>query len=46
MGEPKRQDARSLSRPDRVDEITSFLRPTIVSLVNRLEGDEFTTLEF
>lgn len=46
MGEPRQNDFSSLNRPDRVDEISEFLRPTIEAIVNRLEGDEFTTVEF
>jgi hypothetical protein len=36
----------SLDRPDRVDAIIDFLRPTIEDIVARLEGDEFTTVDF
>lgn len=46
LGEPKHDDLSSLTRPDRVDEIAAFLRPTVESIVNRLEGEEFTTVEF
>lgn len=35
-----------LDRPDRVDAIIAFLAPTIDGIVARLEGDEFTTVEF
>lgn len=33
-------------RPERVDELIEFLTPVVVSLVDRLEGEEFTTGEF
>ncbi len=46
MGKSKQEDLSSLARPDRVDEISAFLRPTVESIVNRLDGDEFTTVEF
>jgi hypothetical protein len=36
----------ALDRPDRVDAIIAFLRPTVEDFVARLEGDEFTTVEF
>lgn len=36
----------ALDRPDRVDAIIAFLEPTIEDVLNRLEGDEFTTTEF
>jgi hypothetical protein len=36
----------TLDRPDRVDAIIEFLGPTIEEIVARLEGDEFTTVEF
>jgi hypothetical protein len=35
-----------LDRPDRVDAIIDFLSPTINDVLERLEGDEFTTTEF
>jgi hypothetical protein len=41
---PSREPA--LDRPDRVDAITAFLAPTIDGILNRIEGDEFTTTEF
>jgi hypothetical protein len=37
---------RSIDRPDRVDAIIDFLTPTIEDVLARLEGDEFTTIEF
>lgn len=37
---------RALDRPDRVDAIIDFLGPTIEDLLTRLEGEEFTTIEF
>jgi hypothetical protein len=36
----------ALDRPDRVDAIMEFLAPVIEDLLSRLEGDEFTTVEF
>ena len=36
----------ALDRPDRVDAITAFLAPTIDGILDRIEGDEFTTTEF
>jgi hypothetical protein len=36
----------ALDRPDRVDAIMAFLAPTIDGILNRIEGDEFTTTEF
>jgi hypothetical protein len=36
----------ALDRPDRVDAITAFLAPTIDGILNRIEGEEFTTTEF
>jgi len=36
----------ALDRPDRVDAIIAFLTPTIDDVLNRIEGDEFTTPEF
>src|SRR5262249_2134399 len=36
----------ALDRPDRVDAIIEFLAPTIGDILQRLEGDEFTTPEF
>ena len=41
---PSREPA--LDRPDRVDAITAFLAPTIDGILNRIEGDEFSTTEF
>jgi hypothetical protein len=41
---PPRETA--LDRPDRVDAITAFLAPTIIDILSRIEGDEFTTTEF
>lgn len=43
-GNPPREPA--LDRPDRVDAIVDFLTPTIEDILARLEGDEFTTVEF
>ena len=39
-------DEPTLDRPDRVDAIIDFLRPTIDDILRRIEGDEFTTTEF
>ena len=36
----------ALDRPDRVDAIMDFLTPVIDDLLSRLEGDEFTTVDF
>jgi hypothetical protein len=36
----------ALDRPDRVDAIMAFLAPTLDEILNRIEGDEFTTTEF
>ena len=36
----------ALDRPDRVDAIMEFLTPVIEDLIDRLEGDEFTTVDF
>ena len=36
----------ALDRPDRVDAIMEFLTPVIDDLLERLEGDEFTTVDF
>lgn len=36
----------ALDRPDRVDAIMEFLTPAIEDLLARLEGDEFTTIDF
>lgn len=36
----------ALDRPDRVDAIMEFLTPVIADLLERLEGDEFTTIDF
>jgi hypothetical protein len=41
-----REGDRALDRPDRVDAIIAFLAPTIDDVVERLEGEEFTTTEF
>jgi hypothetical protein len=43
-GNPPREP--TLDRPDRVDAITDFLAPTIDDILSRLEGEEFTTVEF
>ena len=40
------EDDPTLDRPDRVDAIIEFLAPTIDDILQRLEGDEFTTPEF
>ena len=36
----------ALDRPDRVDAIMEFLTPVIADLLERLEGGEFTTVDF
>jgi hypothetical protein len=33
-------------RPERVDALIEFLAPVVDAIVRRLEGDEFTTVEF
>ena len=33
-------------KPDRVDELMDLLYPVVVDLLERLEGDEFTTPQF
>lgn len=43
-GDSRREPA--LDRPDRVDAIIDFLTPTIMEILSRLEGDEFTTIDF
>ncbi|MGH2614483.1 MAG: hypothetical protein ACRDJC_04540 [Thermomicrobiales bacterium] len=42
--EPPREPA--LDRPERVDAIIAFLGPTVDDVLSRIEGDEFTTIEF
>lgn len=32
--------------PDKVDELIAFLAPTVEGILQRLEGDEFTTSQF
>lgn len=45
--DPSRLPAESaLDRPDRVDAIMEFLTPVIEDVLARLEGDEFTTVDF
>jgi hypothetical protein len=39
-------DPRQLDRPDRVDALIDFLAPTVEGIARRLEGDEFSTVEF
>ena len=34
------------SRPDRVEELIDALYPVVEDILRRLEGDEFTTVEF
>lgn len=46
MGDGTPQGERALDRPDRVDALIDFLAPTVTSILQRLEGDEFTTSEF
>jgi hypothetical protein len=36
----------TLDRPDRVDTIVDYLTPTIADILERIEGEEFTTTEF
>jgi hypothetical protein len=42
----KDPDGQPLDRPDRVDGLIDFLAPVVAGLLRRLEGDEFTTVEF
>jgi hypothetical protein len=35
-----------LDRPDRVEALIDFLAPVVAGVVRRLEGEEFTTVEF
>jgi hypothetical protein len=46
MSSANRPSEPALDRPDRVDAIMAFLKPTIDDIVSRNEGDEFTTTEF
>ena len=39
-------EARQLDRPDRVDALILFLTPAVQDVLARLEGEEFTTVEF
>ena len=39
-------ETRRLERPDRVDALISFLAPSVGDVLERIEGDEFTTVEF
>ena len=46
MNGARSSEEPALDRPDRVDAIVDFLSPVIDDIVQRLEGDEFTTTEF
>ena len=46
MSEGNARREPALDRPDRVDAIIAFLTPTIDDVVSRLEGEEFTTVDF
>ena len=46
MGQPQPPAERALDRPDRVDMLVEFLRPPVEDVLRRIEGDEFTTIEF
>lgn len=46
MTEGHDDEARQLDRPDRVDALIDFLTPAVEDVLRRLEGDEFTTVEF
>ena len=35
-----------LDRPDRVDALIDYLTPVVIEVIDRLEGEEFTTVEF
>ncbi len=39
-------DEKQLERPDRVDALIDLMAPAIEDVLGRLEGDEFTTVEF
>lgn len=39
-------DDKKLERPDRVDALIDLMAPAIEDVLRRLEGDEFTTVEF
>jgi hypothetical protein len=41
-----REEARQLERPDRVDALIDLMAPAVEDILRRLEGDEFTTVEF
>ncbi len=45
MGD-SRDDQRHLDRPDRVDALIDFMTPAVLDILTRLDGDEFTTVEF
>ena len=40
------EQAAQLDRADRVDALIDFLSPVVAGILRRLEGDEFTTVEF
>ena len=42
----ERGDDRQLDRPDRVDALIDLVAPAVDDILRRLEGDEFTTVEF
>jgi hypothetical protein len=42
----RNQGHGDIVRPDLVDELMDFLFPVIVDLLHRLDGDEFTTVQF
>ena len=35
-----------ITRPDLVDELMDFLAPTVTGILKRIDGDEFTTVQF
>jgi hypothetical protein len=37
---------RHLERPDRVDALIDFLAPAVLDVLARLDGDEFSTVDF
>lgn len=46
MSDAGAQREPALDRPDRVDAISDFLQPTIEGILARLDGEEFSTIEF
>lgn len=40
------EEHTSLARPDRVDALIDLMTPVVSGILERLDGDEFTTVEF